>query len=41
MRKFVSDFKGGTSTEGVREEGYEENVWAEEGHVKDFFEKCA
>jgi hypothetical protein len=26
----VSDIKGGTQTEGVREQGAEENIWIEE-----------
>jgi hypothetical protein len=27
----VSDIKGGTETEGVWEQGTEENIWMEEG----------
>jgi hypothetical protein len=27
----VSDIKGGTQTEAVREQGAEENIWTEEG----------
>jgi hypothetical protein len=27
----VSDIKGGTQTEGAREQGAEENIWTEEG----------
>jgi hypothetical protein len=26
----VSDFKGGTPTEGIGEQGAEENIWTEE-----------
>jgi hypothetical protein len=30
VRNLVSDIKGGTQTEGVREQGAEENIWSEE-----------
>jgi hypothetical protein len=31
VRNLVSDIKGGTQTEDVREQGAEENIWTEEG----------
>jgi hypothetical protein len=31
MWKLISDIKGGTHTEGILEQGDEQNIWTEEG----------
>jgi hypothetical protein len=37
----VSDIKGGIQTEGIRGQGAEENIWAEEGWSDGRVEKNA
>jgi hypothetical protein len=37
----VSDIKGGIQTEGVREQGAEENIWTEKGSNERRLEKPA
>jgi hypothetical protein len=37
----VPDIKGGTQTEGVREQGAEEDIWTEEGSGDGRMEKIA
>jgi hypothetical protein len=37
----VSDIKGGTQTEGVREQGSEEDIWTEEGSSDGKVEKTS
>jgi hypothetical protein len=31
VRNLISDTKGGTQTEGVREQGSEEDIWSKDG----------
>jgi hypothetical protein len=37
----VSDIRGGTYTEGIQEQGAEENIWTEEGWSEERLEKTA
>jgi hypothetical protein len=41
ISKRVSDSKGGTKTEGVWEQGVEENIWTKEGWSDGRVEKAA
>jgi hypothetical protein len=41
VRNLVSDIKGGTQTEGVWEQGAEEDIWTEEGWDDGRMEKTA